>query len=93
MDRRMLVIHADDNVGVVLEDVARGDSCKAEGYAISAVESIPFPHKIALTAIPAGADVVKYGQAIGYALCDIPAGALVHSHNIDCRRGREGGRS
>ncbi len=93
MERRMLIIHPDDNVGVVLEDVQPGDLCRAEGRTVTAVEPVPFPHKIALEAIPAGADVRKYGQPIGYALRAIPAGALVHNHNIDCRRGREGGRT
>ena len=38
-------------------------------------------HKIARSAISKGAEVVKYGQVIGYATEDIAAGAHVHSHN------------
>ena len=33
--------------------------------------------------------VFKYGEAIGRAVCDIPAGAHVHEHNI-VSPGREG---
>ncbi len=39
-------------------------------------------HKIALTDIKAGEDVIKYGYPIGHAVCDIKAGEHVHTHNI-----------
>ncbi len=39
-------------------------------------------HKIALTDIKAGENVIKYGYPIGRAAEDIPAGAHVHTHNI-----------
>ena len=39
-------------------------------------------HKIALTDIKAGENVIKYGYPIGHATEDIPAGAHVHTHNI-----------
>ncbi|WP_373960736.1 SAF domain-containing protein, partial [Paracoccus sp. PAMC 22219] len=42
----------------------------------------PAGHKIARAAIARGAAVVKYGQIIGYATCDIAAGDHVHSHNL-----------
>ena len=39
-------------------------------------------HKQALTDIPSGANVIKYGFPIGHALCDIAAGEHVHTHNM-----------
>ena len=39
-------------------------------------------HKYAAGPIPAGAEVIKYGQVIGIAREDIPAGAHVHTHNM-----------
>ena len=39
-------------------------------------------HKQALTDIPYGADVVKYGFPIGHATADIKAGEHVHTHNM-----------
>ena len=42
----------------------------------------PAGHKIARADIARGAAVVKYGQVIGYATCDIAAGDHVHSHNL-----------
>ncbi|MBQ8300957.1 MAG: altronate dehydratase [Clostridia bacterium] len=39
-------------------------------------------HKIALTDIKKGENVIKYGYPIGHALEDIKAGEHVHTHNI-----------
>ncbi len=43
---------------------------------------VPFGHKVALSDIPAGAEVLKYGYPIGRATSEIKAGAHVHSHNM-----------
>ena len=39
-------------------------------------------HKYALCRIKAGDNVIKYGQPIGHATCDIEAGDHVHTHNV-----------
>jgi altronate hydrolase len=39
-------------------------------------------HKLAVRPIRAGETVLKYGQTIGFAAADIPAGAHVHIHNV-----------
>ncbi|MBQ3461627.1 MAG: UxaA family hydrolase, partial [Clostridia bacterium] len=39
-------------------------------------------HKIALTDIKEGQDIIKYGYSIGHAVCDIKKGEHVHTHNI-----------
>lgn len=43
---------------------------------------IPLGHKIALSDINAGENIIKYGQPIGYALSDIKTGDYVHVHNM-----------
>ena len=43
---------------------------------------IPAGHKFALRDIAAGEDVIKYGNPIGHAICDIRKGELVDHHNI-----------
>jgi len=85
--KKMLIITPKDNVGVVLEDAAPGDVCVFEDIEVTAVEAIPFPHKIALRGLKAEDNVIKYGEAIGHAITTIPAGSLIHSHNMGCRRG------
>lgn len=39
-------------------------------------------HKYARVDIKAGENIIKYGQSIGHALCDIKKGEHVHTHNI-----------
>ena len=39
-------------------------------------------HKYALRDIKAGEDIIKYGNPIGHATCDIKAGEHVHTHNV-----------
>ncbi|MDY8110501.1 altronate dehydratase family protein [Fulvimarina sp. 2208YS6-2-32] len=50
-----------------------------------AKQLIPRGHKMATADIAKGAPVVKYAQVIGYAGEDIPAGAHVHTHNLEFR--------
>ncbi len=50
-----------------------------------ASQLIPRGHKMATEAIAKGAPVRKYAQIIGYAAEDIPAGAHVHTHNLEFR--------
>ena len=44
-------------------------------------------HKIALCDIAKGADVIKYGYPIGFAIADISKGESVHSHNMKTKLG------
>lgn len=79
-DRKRLVqLHQLDNVAVALEDMRAGE--QIGDFAIVASEPIPCGHKVALTGIAADTSIVKYGQTIGYASCDIAAGSHVHVHN------------
>lgn len=61
-----VIINPADNVGVCLN--ACGD--------------IPAGHKYALKDIEKGQTVIKYGQIIGRATCDIKKGDWVHTHNV-----------
>ena len=49
---------------------------------------VPYGHKIAVTDIPKGAHIMKYGESIGAASTDIKKGDYVHVHNLDALRGR-----
>ncbi|MBQ9943019.1 MAG: altronate dehydratase [Clostridia bacterium] len=68
-----LQLHPLDNVGVLFQK--RDD--------------INPGHKIALKDIAAGEKVIKYGNPIGVATCDIKAGQWVHSHNLKTALGGE----
>ncbi len=75
---RSLKINEEDNVIVALTDLHNGDT--ADGILL--MEEIGRGHKIACKDIAEGEDVIKYGASIGKALCAIPKGSLVHTHNV-----------
>ncbi|SFC72363.1 altronate dehydratase small subunit [Polaromonas sp. OV174] len=86
---QVIILHPKDNVATAVADLAPGDSVPASDIAsVKVAEAVPFGHKIALVAIPAGEPIYKYGEPIGLALKDIPAGGYVHVHNVDSQRGR-----
>ena len=77
MMKQFLQLDPSDNVATAIQQVAAG----VEG----ALETIPRGQKMAVSSISKGAEVRKYANLIGYAAEDIPAGALVHSHNLEYR--------
>lgn len=79
---RALQIAAHDMVATLIEDVDAGGDVIVRDHRLKAGVPIPRGHKIALTDIAAGADVIKYGVPIGHATTAISAGDHVHSHNL-----------
>jgi len=75
-------IHENDNVIVALKELAQGETVTVAGTAVTAAETIPAGHKMAITDIPEGGDVVKYGFRIGNAKEAIGTGHWVHTHNV-----------
>ena len=69
-----------DNVVVAGGIFSAGQS--VEGCSTTPQESIPSGHKMAIQSIAAGASVLKFGQIIGQATCDITPGQHVHEHNL-----------
>jgi len=84
----ILRISERDNVATALEVLEPGREVAAGDLAIVVRERIPAGHKVALTTIEAGAQVVKYGSPIGVACRRIDIGTHVHVHNIVSTRGR-----
>lgn len=74
-------IHALDNVAVALADLAEGTEVSVDNQTVTLRRDVARGHKFALTDIAKGANVIKYGLPIGYALADIAAGVHVHAHN------------
>ena len=88
MKKPMLIIHQNDNVGVLLKDGEKGDIFYTKLYKVKLIENIKFSHKVALKNIPKGTDIIKYGLKIGIALNFIKKGQWVHNHNIMSKRGK-----
>ena len=53
---------------------------------ITAATDVPMYHKVAIKEMPKGTEVVKYGEHIGLAACDIHVGEHVHVHNVQNHR-------
>ncbi len=88
--RNAMIIDGKDNVVVVIEPIAKGDTvtylCGDQEKSLTALEDIIIYHKMAARDIAAGEPVVKYGEHIGVAMRDIKAGEHVHVHNVEGHR-------
>lgn len=87
MKPNLLIINARDNVAVALTALAAGDVAFADGHdGLTVLSDIPASHKIALADIPAGGEIIKYGETVAVSTRDITRGEWVHTHNLESRR-------
>src|SRR5271154_99172 len=75
---RALRLDPTDNVVIAIDEIAAG---AAPAGGVAARERIPKGHKMAVSAVDAGAPIRKFGQIIGFASRPIAAGEGVHEHN------------
>ena len=61
----LLRVHPRDDVLIALRDVQSGETVRSPVEALVATASVPRGHKLAATAIKAGAAIHKYGWPIG----------------------------
>ncbi|MDC7987210.1 UxaA family hydrolase [Rhodoplanes sp. TEM] len=92
MQRHAIAIKIQDNVATALRRLEKGETAEVGvGDRIVSIvlrDAVEFGHKFALRDIARGDDIVKYGEVIGRATADIPAGAHAHVQNIESLRGR-----
>ncbi|MBO6900462.1 MAG: UxaA family hydrolase [Rhizobiaceae bacterium] len=81
-DRRLLLLHPDDNVFVLRAAVDAGETVVVEGTAIRPAARIGMGHKLARRPISTGEKVLKYGAPIGSATRAIAVGEHVHLTNL-----------
>ena len=85
-----MIIDVKDNVAVAIEPITKGDTitylCEGKEVTLTAAQDIIIYHKLARTDIAKGEPIVKYGEHIGIAGCDIKAGEHVHVHNMEDHR-------
>ena len=69
MEINALLMDPSDNVVTCVNEVAAGQQViyrsGEETITLTALEDIPYCHKIALVDIPAGGEVIKYGESLG----------------------------
>ncbi len=71
-----------DNVAVALENLNPGDILQVNGRSVCVAEEIPRGHKVALTDLSAGSEVIKYGFSIGNMTEGVKEGCLVNERNL-----------
>jgi len=91
-DNYLQVVEPEDNVATALRDLTAGETvvlAVGDGeVTVDVTEDVEFGHKIAVTEIPEGETVTKYGKSIGNATTDIVPGEWVHVHNVESNYGR-----
>ena len=76
-------LHSADNVLVARTEIQAGTSIEA--HAIIVRDLVPPGYKVAAHDISTGDAVLKYNVTVGFARTDIPAGSVLHSHNVEFR--------
>jgi galactarate dehydratase len=85
---RYIQVHPLDNVAIVVNEGGLPAGTAFESGLILR-EAVPEAHKVALTAIPEGAPVTRYGVTIGHAAREIAAGSWVHEGILTLPRAPE----
>ena len=78
----LLLLHPDDNVGVLRAPVRRGERLVIDGRTAFASADVEVGHKLARRRLAAGERVFKYGAPIGSMREAVEPGAHVHMHNM-----------
>lgn len=79
---QFLLLHDADNVLVLRQPVAAGETVQVAGSKVTVSADFGVGHKLARQPIRKGEPVLKYGAPIGRAMEDIATGEHVHLHNL-----------
>ena len=92
---KAIIINEKDNVATAIMPLVAASTVPlafpGRAERVKLLSPIPMGHKFALRDIEAGADVIKYGEAIGKTTAKIARGEHVHVHNVVSHRGRKEG--
>ena len=80
--KSFIQINSLDNVAVALQPLAKGTVIELDDIVVTLTEDIQQGHKFALKNLKNGESIIKYGNPIGHATADIPAGSWIHTHNL-----------
>lgn len=75
-------LRPNDNIAVAAKALSAGTEVSFNGGTLKLPNHVKMGHKFAVEPIKEGDAVTKYGQIIGFAGRDIPAGDHVHVHNV-----------
>lgn len=89
---KIWVVHPDDNVGTVVGGDIQGSGSvpmagSGRGF-VDVRDPVPYGHKVALRALAAGEEIIKYGVPVGRLSAAVGLGHHVHVQNLESQRGR-----
>lgn len=92
MKHGILLHEFDDDVGVAVEDLKKGNKIgvvtlegKAAG-AVKLISNVPLGHKVAMRDLAKDKPVIKYGRPVGKTVAPVAKGEHVHVHNVKTLR-------
>ena len=81
--QNFIKIHENDNVVVALNTISAGTTITLEGdKTVTSNMEIPAGHKMAITDMAEGVQVIKYGYPIGFTKEAVRCGDWIHVHNL-----------
>ncbi|WP_410207587.1 UxaA family hydrolase [Fusobacterium sp.] len=80
--KEFIKVNSNDNVVIVLRNFKKDETVMVDNKVVKIGEDVEKGHKIALSKIEKGENVIKYGMAIGHAIETINPGDWVHTHNV-----------
>ena len=82
MNKSFIKINPADNVVVCLRPFKQGETIELDGQNVEVRQDTPAGHKLLLTTVSAGTNIIKYGYPIGHAQIDMEAGTWVNENNL-----------
>jgi len=80
-DNQIIKVHDKDNVAIIVQRGGLSAGTQLNNGIVLEV-AIPQGHKVALADIDEGEVIVRYGEVIGTATCDISCGGHVNETNV-----------
>ena len=81
-----LMIDEADNVVTCVDEVSEGSEVfyrkGNDILSVTAIENIPYCHKVALKDFAEGEDVIKYGESLGKTNCAVKKGGWLSDKNM-----------
>lgn len=81
-ENAVIQLNPADNVAIARTALSPRQQIRVGSRSVPVADSIPPGHKVAIAAIAAGENILRYGQIIGRARVRIEAGQHVHTHNL-----------
>ena len=81
-DLRLLTLADNDNVVIVTELIAAGETFVVSGVAVVAAQDLPTGFKVAARDLAEGEIAIRLSTPIGRTTAAVGVGELVHTHNL-----------